>query len=51
MSNANDFRRQYDRYGREARPFVERARRYLSTRPTESWLFFFAGILTAGILG
>lgn len=39
------------RYEREARPVVERARAYLSTRPTESWLFFAAGFLAATILG
>ena len=40
-----------DRYEREARPFAERARAYLSSRPTESWLFFAAGFLAATLLG
>ncbi|WP_448206387.1 hypothetical protein [Azospirillum sp. sgz302134] len=39
------------RYDREARPVVERVRAYLSTRPTESWVFFAAGLLVATILG
>ena len=48
MSHYSDFRRRYDR---EARPFLGRVRVYLSTRPTESWLFFAAGLLVASILG
>lgn len=48
MSHYSDYRRRYER---EARPLVERVRTYLSTRPTESWLFFAAGLLVASILG
>jgi hypothetical protein len=48
MNHSSDFRRRYDR---EARPFVERARLYLRSRPTESWLFFFAGLLAGAIIG
>ena len=30
---------------------MARVRAYLRSRPTESWLFFFAGIITGAILG
>jgi hypothetical protein len=48
MSHYSDYHR---RYVREARPLMERVRVYLSTRPTESWVFFAAGLLVASILG
>ncbi|CAO3416456.1 hypothetical protein [Azospirillum doebereinerae] len=50
MTDFNDFRRRYGT-GTGNRPLYRRARAYLSTRPTESWLFFFAGILAGAILG
>jgi len=58
MTDFSDFRRRYGT-GTGSRPFHtstgmgtgRRIRAYLSTRPAESWLFFFAGILAGAILG
>ncbi|WP_168220272.1 hypothetical protein [Azospirillum thermophilum] len=47
MTEFSDFRR---RYAAE-RSTVERLRTYLLTRRSESWLFFFAGIVVGAILG
>ncbi|WP_199231571.1 hypothetical protein [Azospirillum sp. TSO35-2] len=54
MSDFSDFRRRYGGHRfdtTQARPLAGRVRAYLSTRPAESWLFFFAGILAGAILG
>ena len=48
MTDFSDFRR---RYAGETRPLYQRARNFLSTRPAESWLFFFAGIVVGAVLG
>lgn len=48
MTDFSDFRR---RHGMGQRPLYPRVRNYLRTRPAESWLFFFAGILAGAILG
>ncbi|HYH37597.1 MAG TPA: hypothetical protein VD860_05205 [Azospirillum sp.] len=44
-----------DRYRSHRRPdtsdTLARVRAYLRSRPTESWLFFFAGIVAGAILG
>lgn len=48
MTDFSDFRR---RYGVGNRPTARRVRHFLSTRPAESWLFFFAGIVLGAILG
>ncbi len=48
MSHYSDYHR---RYVRDARPLAARIRTYLTTRPTESWAFFVAGLLVAMILG
>ncbi|WP_199229364.1 hypothetical protein [Azospirillum sp. TSO22-1] len=44
-----------DRYRTHRRPdwsdTLARVRAYLRSRPTESWLFFFAGIVAGAILG
>ena len=48
MSHYSDYHR---RYVRDARPLAARVRTYLTTRPTESWAFFVAGLLVAMILG
>lgn len=54
MSDFSDFRRRYggDRFNStQSRPTLRRVRNYLATRPVESWLFFFAGIVAGAILG
>jgi len=54
MSDFSDFRRRYggDRFNTtQGRPLARRVRNYLATRPAESWLFFFAGIVAGAILG
>ncbi|WP_175426413.1 hypothetical protein [Azospirillum brasilense] len=48
MSHYSDYHR---RYTREARPLAARIRTYLTSRPTESWAFFAAGLLIATVLG
>ncbi|WP_448190442.1 hypothetical protein [Azospirillum sp. sgz301742] len=35
----------------DTRDTLARVRAYLSSRPTESWLFFFAGIIAGALLG
>ncbi|WP_173380465.1 hypothetical protein [Azospirillum sp. B510] len=54
MSDFSDFRRRYggDRFDTtQGRQTLHRVRRFLATRPAESWLFFFAGIIAGAILG
>lgn len=54
MSDFSDFRRRYGGHRfdtAQTRPTLRRLRGYLATRPAESWLFFFAGILAGAILG
>ena len=42
--------RSYDRYAaREEPSSFNRFGRWLSRRPTESWMFFIAGVVIAGI--
>lgn len=48
MTDFSDFRR---RHSGETRPLYRRARSYLRTRPTESWLFLFAGIVLGAFFG
>lgn len=48
MTDFNDFRR---RYAGDTAPLYRRVRRFLGSRPAESWLFFFAGIVAGAILG
>lgn len=47
MTDFNDHRRRYSDVG----PLLQRARLFLASRPAESWLFFFAGIVVGAILG
>lgn len=48
MTDFSDFRR---RYGTDTAPLARRVRHFLRTRPAESWLFFFGGIVVGAILG
>lgn len=57
MSDFSDFRRRYGGHRSDSaqgpstgRPTLRRVRNYLATRPAESWLFFFAGIVAGAIL-
>ena len=51
----DDFYRSRTHRRPESRPnagdTLARVRTYLRSRPTESWLFFFAGIIAGAILG
>lgn len=47
MTDFTDVRRRYS----DLAPLARRARLYLATRPAESWLFFFAGIVLGAVLG
>ncbi len=48
MTDFSDYRR---RAGTDTNRLARRARQFLSTRPMESWLFLFAGIVVGAILG
>ncbi len=41
----------YTRSRGDSRDTVSRLRAYLLSRPSESWLFFFAGIVAGALLG
>lgn len=41
----------YSRYRTDNRDTVQRLRAWLMSRPSESWLFFFAGIIAGALLG
>ena len=51
MSHDTYRSRTYRRPAHDSADTLARVRAYLRSRPTESWLFFFAGIVAGAILG
>lgn len=47
---SDDYYRTHPR-GADGRDTLSRVRAYLSSRPLESWLFFFAGLAAGSFLG